>query len=415
MHVLVDGPGSPDGRGGVHGRGPSVPDPRGARADDPVALLAAAADALARLDPADLPDAAVADLAVATRRGIDRLEGCFVRLARAAHLRGLGSESGAPSTAAWLARRAVMRTGDARAAIEAGEICDLLAATGEAWRSGEISTAAARTIGGARVEGHDGPLEEAEPVMLGFARAGDLRAVARLAARFRNLARSDGRAPRVPDGLYVSRGYTGRTVLSGDFGDLAAETVVTALHAYTDPPSDDDRRPGSQRRADALVRICEVALERLPAGRRDHGQVSVVVDWATLAGDASGRADGQYTGPVHLDDVHRLLCDTTVSRIVTDPAGIPIDVGRARRNPPARLRRALVARDEGCRFPGCDRPPGWCDAHHIHHWTRGGSTDLPNLVLLCSHHHRLVHRPGWVLRLDADQLHIRGPDHSRVA
>jgi len=172
---------------------------------------------------------------------------------------------------------------------------------------------------------------------------------------------------------------------------------------------------GSQRRADALVRICEVALERLPAGRRDHGQVSVVVDWATLAGDASGRADGQYTGPVHLDDVHRLLCDTTVSRIVTDPAGIPIDVGRARRNPPARLRRALVARDEGCRFPGCDRPPGWCDAHHIHHWTRGGPTDLPNLVLLCSHHHRLVHRPGWVLRLDGDRLHIRGPDHSRVA
>ncbi|MCC6338814.1 MAG: hypothetical protein IT197_02435 [Acidimicrobiia bacterium] len=132
-------------------------------------MLAAAADALARLDPADLPDAAVADLAVATRRGIDRLEGCFVRLARAAHLRGLGSESGAPSTAAWLARRAVMRTGDARAAIEAGEVCDLLAAT-------------------------------------------------------------------------------------GDFGDLAAETVVTALHAYTDPPTDDDRRPGSQRRADALVR-----------------------------------------------------------------------------------------------------------------------------------------------------------------
>jgi len=415
VHVLVDGPGSPGGRGGVHGRGPSVPDPRVARADDPVALLAAAADALARLDPADLPDAAVADLAVATRRGIDRLEGCFARLARAAHLRGLGSESGAPSTAAWLARRAVMRTGDARAAIEAGEICDRLAATGEAWRSGEISTAAARTIGGARVEGYDGPLEEAEPVMLGFARAGDLRAVARLAARFRNLARSDGRVPRVPDGLHVSRGYAGRTVLSGDFGDLAAETVVTALHAYTDPPGDDDRRPGSQRRADALVRICEVALERVPAGRRDHGRVSVVVDWATLAGDASGRADGQYTGPVHLDDVHRLLCDTTVSRIVTDPAGIPIDVGRARRNPPARLRRALVARDEGCRFPGCDRPPGWCDTHHIHHWTRGGPTDLPNLVLLCSHHHRLVHRPGWVLRLDGDRLHIRGPDHSRVA
>ncbi len=405
MQVLIDDPGE--------ARHPE-PAAREPAVRDPVALLDAAADAWAALDPSDLPDTTVADLLSAARHGLDRIEACFARLARTAHVRGLSSASGAPSTAAWLARRAAMRTGDARAAIDAGATCELLPATGEAWRAGEISAAAARTIGGARVEGHEHTLIEAEPVMLSFARNRDLPGLARLTARVRNLARSDGTVPRVPDGLHVSRGYAGRTFLSGDFGDLAAETVVTALHAYTDPPTDDDRRPGSQRRADALVRICEVALERVPAGRRDHGRVSVVVDWTTLTGDAAGRADGQYTGPLHLDDVHRLLCDTTVSRIVTDPAGIPIDVGRARRNPPARLRRALVARDQGCRFPGCDRPPGWCDAHHVHHWTRGGSTDLRNLLLLCSHHHRLLHQPGWTVHRDGGQLHIRGPDGTEV-
>ncbi len=412
MQVLVDGSGSPGRRGGDHGRGPSVPIP--GPGGDPIALLAAAADALARLDPSDLPDAAVADLAVATRRGIDRLEGCFARLARSAHVRGIGSESGASSTAAWLARQAGMRSGDARAAIEAGELTDLLTHTGAAWRAGAISTGAARAAIGARVEGHDDKLAACEPELLELARTRDLNRLRRAAARFRKYAESDGAAARVPDGLHLSTSWAGRVVLSGDFADLAAETVVTAIHAYTEPPDRIDPRPGSQRRADALVRICEVALQHVPAGRRNRGQVSVVVDWATLTGGSPGRADGQYTGPMHLDDVHRLLCDTTVSRIVTDPAGIPIDVGRAKRTPPARLRRAVVARDQGCRFPGCGRPPGWCDAHHVQHWTRGGPTDLRNLVLVCGYHHRLLHRPGWTVGFDGEELRIRGPDGVEV-
>ncbi len=233
-------------------------------------------------------------------------------------------------------------------------------------------------------------------------------------ARFRNLACSDGTAPRVPDGLHLSTSWAGRTVLNGDFSGLAGETLATAIHAYTEAPTGTDHRPASQRRADALVRICEIALERVPAGRRHRGHVGVVVDWATLTAQAPGRADGRFSGPMHLDDVHRLLCDSTVSRIVTGPTGIPIDVGRARRNPPARLRRALVVRDQGCRFPGCGRPPGWCDAHHIHHWTRGGPTDLRNLLLVCSYHHRLLHTPGWTVHLDGEQLHIRGPDGTQI-
>ncbi|MGC5322913.1 DUF222 domain-containing protein [Micromonospora arida] len=66
------------------------------------------------------------------------------------------------------------------------------------------------------------------------------------------------------------------------------------------------------------------------------------------------------------------------------------------------LRRALVLRDRGCAFPGCDRPPRWCDAHHIHHWADGGRTSLTNAVLLCAHHHRHVHRGEWTVRLGGD-------------
>jgi hypothetical protein len=80
--------------------------------------------------------------------------------------------------------------------------------------------------------------------------------------------------------------------------------------------------------------------------------------------------------------------------------GLPLSVGRARRSVPPRLRRALEARDEGaCRFPGCEQRRH-LDAHHRTHWAQGGETSLANLVLLCFHHHRLVHEGGYTIEDD---------------
>ena len=67
---------------------------------------------------------------------------------------------------------------------------------------------------------------------------------------------------------------------------------------------------------------------------------------------------------------------------------------------PDRLRRALVARDGGCVLPGCDRPPGFCDAHHLLPWSQGGKTDLADLALVCRVHHTLVHEGGYQLMRD---------------
>jgi hypothetical protein len=75
------------------------------------------------------------------------------------------------------------------------------------------------------------------------------------------------------------------------------------------------------------------------------------------------------------------------------------DVGRASYTVPAPMRRALIVRDKGCAFPGCDRPPSWCAAHHIVHWADGGATALHNLVLLCDAHHSLAHTEDWQIRI----------------
>ncbi|WP_420704757.1 HNH endonuclease signature motif containing protein [Kutzneria chonburiensis] len=77
-----------------------------------------------------------------------------------------------------------------------------------------------------------------------------------------------------------------------------------------------------------------------------------------------------------------------------------LDVGRARRTIPGPIRKALIQRDKGCAFPGCDRRPRQCHGHHAVHWADGGVTALDNLVLLCGEHHRVVHHGNWGVRIE---------------
>jgi predicted restriction endonuclease len=77
-------------------------------------------------------------------------------------------------------------------------------------------------------------------------------------------------------------------------------------------------------------------------------------------------------------------------------------------------RRVLVARDGGCRFPGCDRTPKWTQAHHVKFWSHGGPTELGNLVLLCSFHHHRVHDHNWTLQFDGQTVAVYRPDGTRL-
>jgi HNH endonuclease len=91
----------------------------------------------------------------------------------------------------------------------------------------------------------------------------------------------------------------------------------------------------------------------------------------------------------------------------------PLEVGRTSRVVSAAQRAALVVRDGGCAFPGCDRPLAWCEAHHLRHWLHGGPTDLANLALVCRAHHRAVHEGGWRLVRDPDGRLTASPPYRR--
>lgn len=117
--------------------------------------------------------------------------------------------------------------------------------------------------------------------------------------------------------------------------------------------------------------------------------------------------DGLPVSEAHGD---ALSCDCVIHRIVRSGAS-RIDYGRGTRSVPLPLFRVLARRDGGCRFPGCDRPVAWCDAHHIKHWKRFGPTRQSNLVLLCARHHHLVHGKGWHIELSPDAtLLVTTPD-----
>ena len=80
-------------------------------------------------------------------------------------------------------------------------------------------------------------------------------------------------------------------------------------------------------------------------------------------------------------------------------AGAALFLGRSQRLATRAQRLALIARDGGCCFPGCDRPAAWCEAHHVIPWLDGGPTDIDNLCLLCRYHHREFERRGWPVEM----------------
>jgi hypothetical protein len=111
---------------------------------------------------------------------------------------------------------------------------------------------------------------------------------------------------------------------------------------------------------------------------------------------------------VPAETVQRYACDSALSRI-TGQNELDHELNHTSRTLPAPTRRALESRDRHCVFPGCSRPPIWCDGHHLVWWTRGGATALPNLALMCRPHHRLVHEGGWSLQRQKNEWHAAPP------
>jgi uncharacterized protein DUF222 len=173
-----------------------------------------------------------------------------------------------------------------------------------------------------------------------------------------------------------------------------------------------DLRTTGRRNADALAELLRryAAAELSPYSHGAAATVTVTMALETLERrlGSSGATLG-WSGPVSAETARRLACDARIIPVVLGTKGEPLDVGRASYPVTAAIWRALVVRDGGCSFHGCDRPPEWTEAHHIRFWGDGGETSVDNCCLFCDHHHRVVHHEGWEVQLIDGVVHVLPP------
>lgn len=174
-----------------------------------------------------------------------------------------------------------------------------------------------------------------------------------------------------------------------------ADQLIRAENVERDP------RTAEQLASDAFAELLRLGHAAAPSLLLGEGApaVRVLVTAADLAaGVGVAFLEGQ-TAPVSIATAERHICTAGAQDVVFDSEKRPLDLGRTSRLYTRKQRIALHARDGGCMFPGCERPPSWTEAHHIRHYVRdGGGTDIDDGISLCRHHHRLVHDQGWEFR-----------------
>lgn len=362
-------------------------------------------------------------------RAADQLAGERLRRLAEIDRRGSFRRDGYLSSSSWVADRFRMAWSVATHQVRVARALEHMPATRRALAEGEVSRSAVRVLVQAR-EANPGEFASAEPSLVEAARTLSARELKNIVSYWRQAVdhpQVEEHAERLHElrRLHVSPTIDGMVRVDGDLDPETGQTLITALRSVQDATArvGPDLRTFPQRRADALGEICRRWLDSpdrpVVAGERPH--VVVTVDLEALEGRpgaALHRCEFDDVGPVSPETARRWACDASIARVITRGISEPLDVGRRTPVVPAALRRAVVLRDGHCRFPGCDRPHSWCDAHHMVHWADGGPTALSNLILLCRPHHRLVHHGFGVdvvdgsptfSRPDGSPLEDRGP------
>lgn len=393
-----------------------------------------------------LSDDDVVGLLRAQAVALAQLEAGRLALIRDLEARGWASRVGATSTSVWLRealhidhRAAAADVRAARALDPAGDVppepggallapayeprLPALAATGRALAKGEISRPHSDAVLGAIADlpHRCDPTEraalhaKAEACLLEHCADRTPLEVRRLGRYLLSVVDPDGlladdRDHATRDEAGLLKDHTGRGVFRAQLNPVATALLETLLEAGSAPrPVTDegpDRRNPAQRRAAAFIDLIQLAANAVKDTTTHGGlvaQLVVTVPYASLvADDPRHRAVTETGTRLSGATARAMACDASLVAAVLGAASEPLDIGRASRVVPSGLRRALVLRDRHCAFPGCDRPPRWCDAHHVTHWAEGGPTCLSNLVLLCGHHHHnVIHAGEWTVHIGA--------------
>ena len=377
----------------------------------------AAVDAAAPVTPAQASPGAYSSIDAIDRVIVDlaaRINAAtydFLVLIRRFDERAGWAAWGFDSCAEWLHWRCDISLNAAREKVRAAHALKTLPEIGRAFAAGRLSYSKVRAL--TRVA-----TAENEQALLAFALQ---TTAARVEERCRELrcgtaaSTDDAVQARARRMLNLRRDPLRGTVLITvelplETGVLVDKALDVALEAAGAAGPELAGERWSAQRAEALVTLAKAYLggqQEGASGTPDHYQIMVHVEESALRGEG-GRAG------LPIEVVRRIACDSPLIVHVENEHGDPLRIGRKTRTVPAAIKRALWARDGGCRFPGCGRTR-FVDAHHVVHWANRGETTLQNLILLCSRHHALVHEGRFTIEKDyTDRWFFRRPDGRAV-
>lgn len=217
-----------------------------------------------------------------------------------------------------------------------------------------------------------------------------------------------------------------RTDTAGSIGNGADSTGVWQDNV------DLDRRSRSQKQLDGIIAAVKAGLttDTLPTTGGNRPQIIATINYQDLfqhhhtgpgtqetaigpnagparlaspdnelVSKATGTGNFIFTGPIAAATLRKIACDADIIPALLGTDGEILDLGRKTRLFTPAQRLALTARDQGCTFPNCTIPAPWCEAHHITYWSQNGPTTTHNGALLCTHHHHLIHKEQWKIRV----------------
>jgi Domain of unknown function (DUF222) len=374
---------------------------------------------------AEQPAGQLGHVIIKSREVIDRTEAVGAEATRRFEKAGGYKADGFLGMVPWLRVNGKLSGGAAAERVETARQLKELPRTQEALARGEIGYQHAVAM--ARAAEHVGAahVRKAEATLLKAAETMDPGQFVGVAKNFEHRVDAEAvlaEANRAHERRYLQIGEVshGLVRLEGQIVPEAAAMLRTRMEPFMKPRKGDERTAG-QRAHDTLVEILRRDGAAGRAEGKDHlngagPRPSLIIKASldTLAGIAGAPAgELEWDGTIPAETVRRHACDSAITRI-TGLGELEQEITHAARTIPPSTRRALVARDQHCVFPGCDRPAPWCDGHHLVFWGDGGPTRLDNLGLVCGTHHRKVHEEGWKLQRDQTGRWVATPPPLKV-
>jgi hypothetical protein len=394
-----------------------------------VGELSSTLDSLAADDLHTMVAPQVLDRVAELVRAANRIAAELTRTVRHAEVTQAAGRDGSKTMQSWLRGHVRLSPGAAARLVGNGRALEQLPAVAAGFADGAVTSeqvAVAAPVAGAEnqaaaaAQGVD--LAEIDAALAEIAATQPHVQLGRAVHHYLACLDPDGPEPDPTEGrsLTLFKHADGTLGLRGQLDAVGGEKLQAALESIVQAARPKgDTRTRAQQQADALVQLADNALASggLPVCRTVKPQLIVTIPLEDLVDPSTGpgAASTGFGATLSAARARWAACDATVSRMVLDPDGLPLDVGRDKRVVPPHIRRAVERRDRHCVFAGCHAPTHYCDVHHLLEWTRdGGETSLENSALLCERHHTKVHHGFRVQRPPEGRWRTYRPDGTEI-